>query len=120
VANTTTIVWDDVTDIAPELSTTGVGTQNAILLYVNATLSEDTLGNHFKMAAVFLAAHFATVSTWGTNGSAGPVTAHSVGDVSEQFAWFSPAGSDAAFDQTPYGRLYRGILKRAILPIMVI
>ncbi len=113
MANPTTVTWTNVTAIAPELSTVAAGTQTALLAYVNATLDEVKLRSHFTAAASYLLAHMATVGGWGAGGKAGPVTSHAVGDVSEQFAWFSPAGSDENLGQTPYGRMYRWIVKRA-------
>jgi hypothetical protein len=104
------IAWSDVTAIAPELSTVGSGSQNAILLFVNSTCVESEFGSKYTMGASLLAAHFGTLSVRGDS-VGGPVVSESVGGVSQSFAVFSPNGSDYALDSTSYGRMYRFILR---------
>ena len=118
------ITWAHVTAFAAELSTVPTAAQTDILAYVNETLAVDHLGGEdsisAKLARIYLAAHHGTVTNNGSNGPAGPLLSQSTADLSRTYAAFSPAGSDPLLDTTPYGKMFRSMVRRstARLPLV--
>lgn len=107
------ITWADIVALAAELSVLPVAAQPVVVAHVNESIVDlawptDTLTDH---ARKLLAAHMATVLIQGGLGPAGQVVGESVGGISRQYAAFSPMGSDPSFAGTPYGKLYRALLR---------
>lgn len=117
------IDWADVEGIAPELSDIPWSGRRCILAYVNNALDEDAWGGEesVRLARIYLAAHYGTITRQGGNGPSGPVVSESVGDLSRQYAAASPMGTDPLMDTTPYGKSFRGLLRRSLarLPIVL-
>lgn len=112
------IDWDDVLAHAAELTTTSADARIDILGYVNTTLVADEFGGEstasYKLARIYLAAHFASIAGLGAAGAAGPVTQESVGGVSRSYAQpFSSMGTPASLDSTAYGKAYRQLVRRS-------
>lgn len=109
------IVWSDVVGIAPELSSVPPLAQAEILGVVNGTLNAAAFGGEsarsYRLARIFLAAHYGSVVSAGGSGPGGPVSSESVGGVSRSYAVFSPMGSDPTLDKTPYGQQYRSLVR---------
>lgn len=112
------IIWSDVTDQAPELSTVSIGGQTALLDYVNSALAVEGFGGEsskrLKNARVYLAAHMATMLR--RRGISGFLTEQHAGPVGESFGAFQlPMLGE--FGLTSYGALYamvcRGTAHRA-------
>lgn len=101
------IVWSDVTNLAPELSTTAAGAQTLILGYVNESVDPAVFGGDttFKYTAArsLLAAHFATTLRRGPSGAGGLIL-EKVGDVERQFAPLSFASTN--YGSTAYGAMF--------------
>lgn len=101
------IVWSDVTDLAPELSTVPIGKQDFILARVNSELSANVWGKRLNMGRVYLAAHLASRKTAGT----GAVTGETVGSVSRQYA--TPMMlQPGSFFSTVYGEEYMRLVSQ--------
>lgn len=98
------INWSNVVDIAPELSTIPVNSQNAILAQVNTELSPSVWGTRIEIGRAWLAAHLATVSSGG--GAGGQVLSEKVGDVSRTY---SDAGATGA-SSSDYGQEFERLL----------
>lgn len=96
-----------VTDVASELSTSAAATQATVLASVDAQINATQWGDLADFGRLYLAAHLGTVTARGGNGPGGPVASEAVGDLSRSYANFSPMGSDALLDSTPYGKEYR-------------
>lgn len=113
----TSIVWADVLGVAPELSTVSALGQTDILAYVNEAFVVDEWGGDasklLRLARIYLAAHYGTVSVQGSAGAAGPVIGESAGGLSRQYASNSPMGTDPLFDTTPYGKAFRNLARRS-------
>jgi hypothetical protein len=111
------ITWTMVEAFAAELSTVPASAQTDILDYVNETLAVDHFGGedsiNTKLARIYLAAHHGTITKNGSNGPAGPLLSQSTADLSRTYAAFSPAGSDALLDTTPYGKAFRSMVRRS-------
>lgn len=111
------ITWAAVEDLAPELSTVNADAQTEILNFVNDAFDPAALGGEasyrLRMARIYYAAHFGTVTAQGSSGAAGPVIGESAGGLSRQYASFSPAGSDPLLDSTPYGKQLRLIIRNS-------
>jgi hypothetical protein len=109
------IAWTDVVDHAPELSTVDTDAQTNILAYVNTAMTVDEWGGEsspkLKLARIYLAAHYGTVTSQGGAGAAGPVTSETAGSLSREYASYSPAGSDPLLDTTPYGKAWRSLAR---------
>lgn len=102
------ITWENVVTIAPELAVVPSATQAMILSHVALQLAPRAWGDRFDMGSTYLAAHLGALWKRSSEGGiAGPVSSESVGDVSRAYAIFSPTGSDALLDVTPYGKEYR-------------
>lgn len=112
------ISWDDVLGVAPSLSSVSTLAQTDILAYVEENLDSSILegddGKAFRLARIYLAAHFGTVSQQGASGAAGPVTQETVDRLSRSYG--QPYGGVAAdsLDSTAYGKAYRALIRRTI------
>lgn len=104
------ISWSNVAAIAPELSTVGTDTQNAILAQVNGDISDDAWPSDSKAdrARAWLAAHLATLVA--RAGSGGAVQSESVGSVSRSYAISVAAGANE-LGSTSYGIEYERLCK---------
>jgi hypothetical protein len=105
------VTWADVTDFAPGLSTVAVEAQAAILAYVNGldpSLGGDsaTMTAAGRLARVYLAAHFGTVTKRGL-GAAGGLVSQSAGGLSRSYAGLTDSRSLAS---TTFGALYLSII----------
>lgn len=106
------IVWADVTAIAPELSTVAAAGQTAILGQVNDEEIKDATWPSVakaNRARRYLAAHLATL-TLSARGGVGPIQSESVGNVSRSYAVSVSEGSNN-LDGTAYGKEYRRLVR---------
>lgn len=121
------ITWADVVNRAPELGrdpaltvlttvpTGGSATPattvvaDVILQLKDGTWKDDATRN---LAMCYLVAHISTLIVRGGFGPSGAVIGESVGSVSRQYGNNSPMGSHPYWDTTPYGRLYRQLLRQ--------
>ncbi len=111
----TDIVWADVLGIAPELSTISDAGRVPILWYVNQMtnagvdpgggLASPTL----RLARIFLAAHYGTVSKRG-GGPAGPVTSESAGGLRRSYGLIAAPTGTYGLGSTTYGLAYLSVL----------
>lgn len=114
-----------VVDIAAELSVVDADAQTMILAYVNQALAVDEWGGEdsptYKLARVYLAAHYGTVTLQGGNGPAGPAISQTVGGITRIYMNNSPVGSDPVMGKTPYGNSFLSLLRRspAKLPVVI-
>lgn len=108
------IVWSDVTDVAPELAT-GVtaGFQTKILAHVNRVVSTRAFGGEesptLTLARSYLAAHFAS-RVGPKRGKVGPVASQSEGGVSQSFANGAPP-STSELATTSYGQDFLSLVR---------
>ena len=116
------IAWDDVVNLAPDLSGVSYGAQDLILEYVNDALAVDQFGGEdalsLKMARIYLAAHMAVLERTAASGSPGQVVSESVGGLSRTYA-SSSSGAATGFAATSYGRAYLDIVHRSMGRVMV-
>jgi uncharacterized membrane protein len=114
------IVWADVVEIAPELSTVTLAVQTTVLAVISETVSPETFCGSdtalYKLAASNLAAHYATTlknANDSDGGQQGPVASESVGGLSVSYAGgFSGANkSRAGYETTGYGAAYLMLLR---------
>lgn len=110
------IIWTDVVAFAPELSTIAAGAQTDILAHVNDTLVVTEFGGETaaktRLARIYLAAHFGTVTAQGAAGAAGPVVSETVDRLSRTYG--QPYGGGAApdsLDSTSYGKAFRALVR---------
>jgi hypothetical protein len=113
----TAIVWTDVTDVAPAMSTgVPVGFQTKILAYVEEVVNPAAFGGEdsitFLLARSYLAAHYAALYKMGTFGAQGPVTSQSEGGVSQSFASVMPQ-ADSSLARTNYGDAFLTFVRRS-------
>ena len=106
------ITWADVTAIAPELSTSPLATQTAILAIVDLQVNALAWRTLVDVGKSYLAAHLATLAARGASGAAGAVTSEAVGQLSRGYA--SPIGIKGSLGLTSYGCEYARLL--ALLP----
>jgi hypothetical protein len=108
------IVWSDVVNLAPEMADVPAGAQEIILAHVNAILNPNEFRGEdspfLRLARIYLAAHYGTITMQGSDGPGGPVIAESAGGLSRSYGLFSPAGSDPTLDTTPYGKAFRSLV----------
>src|SRR5688500_9353808 len=102
------IVWQDVVNIAPELSTLPLASQTAILADVALQMNADAWGSKLDLGSKWLAAHLATVGPR-RSGVGGPVVSESVGSVSRAYAASVAAGA-SQLGSTSYGLEYERLL----------
>lgn len=105
-----TITWADVEIFAPELSTLLVPAQTDILAHVNSALvsSEWRTPARLRLAQIFLAAHFGTLTNQGSTPIAGPVIKESAGGISRSYA--NPPTGTNGLERTTYGLMYKQLL----------
>jgi hypothetical protein len=109
------IVWADVTNHAPALTTIPVAVQTDILAHVNVALRVDDFGGEdhpkTKLARIFLAAHYGTSYTQASTGQTGPVTSESAGGLSRSYGQMFSSNSPEDFASTVYGQLYTSLVR---------
>jgi uncharacterized protein DUF4054 len=103
---TISISWDDVSAVAPALSTIPIATQTAILADLPLRMRNAQWGAMANMGAKYLAAHLAALSLRAANGPVGPVTEAKVGPVQQQ--WAAPLKL-TNYSMTPWGLEYERI-----------
>ncbi len=101
------ITWDNVLEVAAELSTVSDGWQMRILALVNGNgIDPDVFdgedGNDTGMARCLLAAHFASLA--GLANTAGPITAETEGGISRSYGSMM---SGSMLGETSYGRQFQ-------------
>jgi hypothetical protein len=95
------ITWQDVVDIAPELSTIATGTQTKILAMVGRQVANvDNWGELIDDASAYLAAHLATLTQKLGNG---PTASEGVGPLNRSYVSLLQFGM---LGQTSYGIEY--------------
>lgn len=104
----TAIIWSNVTDVIPEMSTTPLGSQTLWLALVNGPMvNVEVFGGEdkdlTKAARIFLAAHFETMRR--RRGVAGTISSQSEGGVSQAYA--TSLMNPRVLDQTSYGQMFR-------------
>ena len=105
------IMDQDVLDVAPELSTLRTLAWVGILNYVNE-LDLTGLGETptvTRLARVYLAAHFGSMTKRAGAGIAGPVTSESAGGIRRSYGLLMLPGQ-TGLGATLYGQLYESIL----------
>ena len=105
------VTWSRVSALAPALAAIPVLTQAEILAHVAVQLDEVALGDRYDTASLYLAAHLGTLVLRDATGPGGPVASESVGEASRSYAVFSPMGSDAVLDSTPWGKEFRRLCR---------
>lgn len=112
------IAWSDVTGIAAELTTVSLSAQTDILAYVNENVDprkfrgEDS--SRYRLARIFLAAHFGTMHLRQGNPPAGPVVSETEGPLSRSYGVVSDGMmSSAKLMATGWGREYQGLVSRS-------
>lgn len=112
------ITWDDVVDIAAELSSVGLDAQTKILAFVNGALDvtlfadgEDDARLH--LARIYLAAHFGSgaLPGAGSSGPSGPVTSESAGGLSRSYGAMSAAVTSGLVSGTWYASQYQALIR---------
>ncbi len=119
------ITWDDVVALAPLLSTVDEDGQDIILAYVNEALDVRHFGGEAgtktRLARIYLAAHFGTMSMPGAGGSAaGPVISESAGGLSITYANMVSGSGSGSLQRTSYGAMFQFLLdtSTARLPVV--
>jgi len=102
-----TIEWNDVIDIAPELSTVSTASQTALITDAYVLLNVGTCGERLDMCAKYLCAHQATLNA--RRGQGGTITGQSVGQVSRQFSANPTVYLD--LESTSYGRTLQRLIR---------
>ena len=110
------ITKDDVLLIAPELSGVSDATWTALIDDAYLQLNADVWGARLSLAAKYLVAHLATLSS--RRGSP-LVSSQTVGPVSVSYAVGTPTDGSSEYDSTPYGREFRRLM-RAVAPRMAV
>ncbi len=108
------IIKQDVLEFAPELSSIKDPAWAVILAFVN-TLDSSGIGGGdegptLRLARIFLAAHYGTISKRSKSGAAGPVTSEAAGAVRRSYGLVALASRDAALGSTTWGQQYQGLL----------
>ena len=107
----------DILRIAPEFTSVPIPVIDSYSAMADLQLNEDTLGDRYKQAGMFLTAHLlATIPPSGTvgqsNNAAGPVTSQSVGEVSVSYASLSDStGIKGSLGLSRFGIMYARIVK---------
>lgn len=107
------ILKADVLAIAPQLSTLSDAAWFTILAFINTFEGLDCDPAMKRMALIFLAAHFGTMSgSTASSGATGPVLSESAGGLKRTYAQASSSSASSSdLGQTPYGIQYLAILK---------
>lgn len=105
------IIKADVLAIAPNLSTLTDQAWLDLLTYVNEFdfASLDTV-HTVRMARIFLAAHFGTVTKKAPVGAVGPVISEAAGGVRRAYGFSSTSTVTTELGATPYGLTLLSIL----------
>jgi hypothetical protein len=105
------IIWTDVVAHAPELSSVPSTAQTDVLAYANVALNASEFGGTasaaYRLARIYLAAHFGTQVS---SGGAGAVLSESAGGLSVSYG--GPPSSDM-LATTGYGALYLALVRRS-------
>lgn len=102
------VVWQDVLNIAPELSAiANTATQTVCITLAYSQMDAATWGDGLDQAAVWLAAHIATITN--RRGKSGAVASQSVGQVAQSFRSLGVQAS--LLDSTSYGEMYRMLVR---------
>lgn len=112
VTGSNPIVKSDVLAIAPELVSVHDDAWVDILNYVNNMSIKAIRDPYtFRLARIFLAAHYGTVSKRAYTGAAGPVVSEAAGGLRRAYGLVALSSADAALGQTMYGMQYLGLLR---------
>lgn len=115
------ITWPQVVALDATLATVPDAVQVDLLAYANSALNPKMFtASAYKLARLYLAAHFGTLSIPGEAGGApvaGPVVSESVGGISRTYALVSDA-SNSTFSTTTHGQMYAFLVRtsKARLP----
>lgn len=116
------ITWTDVEGLAPELASTPAAAQALYVENANAHFNADTMGGegsaNLKLARIYHAAHFATVASFASSGTAGPIVETSLGDERIKFG----SALSVTFGSSAYGKLLENLSKctpLARLPLLI-
>lgn len=102
--------FDNVVDIAPELSSADEDRVARFIAMAERWLSEDFYGDLYDDAVAYLTAHLLTLS--GRTGVSGSVTSSKVGDLSRTYG---AAVDSTDLDATTYGQTLK--MLRAKIPV---
>lgn len=105
------ITWNQVLDLAPELSTVPPGTRAFILEAVALQVNETAWGDRYDLGCTLLAAHMGTNSLRGGSTPSGAVQSESVGDVSVTYAAGSTSTTASGTSTTTYGTDYARLVR---------
>jgi hypothetical protein len=117
----------DILRVAPEFASVSIPVIDSYSALADLQLNEDTLGDRYKQAGIFLTCHLMSVmppeganSTAG-GASAGPVTGVTVGEVSTSFGALSTAGgSGTDYSLSRFGLMYQRIVRLGAYGIQVL
>jgi len=109
------IDWDDVEDLAPELSAVPSAAKTLFLELANTRVRVDLFGGEdaamTKMARIYLAAHFGAMHpSSGSAQDAGPIASESLGSASFGYA-VNSAEASSNYGSTKYGRMFRQLAR---------
>lgn len=121
------IIKQDVLEFAPELSSIRDPAWALILKFVNDFDSTGIGGKGgdegatLRLARIFLAAHYGTISKRSKSGAAGPVTSEAAGAVRRSYGLVALASSDAGLGSTTWGQQFQTLLLMSLahLPFLV-
>lgn len=105
--------WSDIvaTLPAPALADLDAAAQDAILAYVDATVSPTVLtGARYDRACAYLAGHLGQLAIEAGRGAAGPVQSQSADGLSKSFAVWG-AGDGSMLARTAWGQAYLTIVR---------
>lgn len=116
----------DILRIAPEFASVPIPVIDSYSSMADLQLNEDTLGDRYKQAGMFLTAHLlATIPPSGVTGAntnaAGPVTSQSVGEVSVSYASLSDAtGVKGSLGLSRFGVMYARLIRLGAYGVQVL
>ena len=107
------ILRTDVLAIAPELTTLSDQGWVDILAFANAMSSVgfDNDPTSYRLAKIFLCAHYATISQRAISGAAGPVVREAAGGLQRSYGQATTNSGTSDLGQTMYGQQYLSILR---------
>lgn len=103
------VIWANVVDIAPELSTVAAGSQTAYLAIAGRAVDPEVWGESTDDGVRYMAAHLATLGNGSGAGGAGAVTSETLGPMSRTYA-STVAGVEGALATTRYGVMFLNLL----------
>ena len=107
------IYRSDVLAMAPELTTVTDQAWVDILAFANAMSSvgfdDDPTG--YRLAKIFLCAHYGTVSKRAMTGATGPVVREAAGGLQRSYGQSASNASTSDLGTTMYGQQYLGLLR---------